>query len=54
MVTTVMELSAMAAAAIIGFRKPRSPRMNFKPEGTGLLRKAKYRTPAATGMRITL
>ena len=54
MVTTVIELKAMAAAARIGFKKPRSPRANFNPDGTVPFRKAKYNTPAATGINITL
>jgi hypothetical protein len=53
-VTTVMELNAIAAAAMIGFKKPWSPRMNLRPDGTFPFLNAKYSTPAATGMRIQL
>jgi hypothetical protein len=53
-VTTVMELNAIAAAAMIGFKKPWSPRMNLKPDGTFPFLNTKYNIPAATGMRITL
>ena len=51
---TVTELTAIAAAARIGFRNPNSPNTGPSAAGTPAFAKNGYKTPAAMGINATL